>query len=293
MTAGEPSNGGLSGCDCGAFLLDVTGKFRRGDLDVRASDSRRRSCEKIDQSIDKAWADQCRRAQRDGVHLYNGRLCRLVECVEKDARLCLTLGEVSFREFVGTNLLNPRLRHLHGQDVLADPLGVSAAVATADGRLLLGRRSKSVFFHADRIHPIGGMVEMGEGGADAALPSPFRTMRGELYQELGIQGDDVSDPLWCIGLVRDKAIWQPELIFDVRLKLNLRELRIAHEAASDAGEHTELVFLSDDSGAVVSFLQDRDPELTPVAKATLLLHGLRAWGTGWFMATRGYLRSLV
>lgn len=291
MTAGEPTNDGLCGCDCGAFLLDVAGKFKRGDIDVHWSQARRRSAEKIDQAIDKTWAEQSRRVQRDGVDLYDGRLCRLVQCQEQQGRLSLTLGEVSFREFVGTNLMNPRMRHLYGEDVLADPLGVSAAVTTADGHLLLGRRSKTVFFHAGMIHPVGGIVEMAEAGeADA---HPFRAMRRELYQELGIAGEDVTDRLWCIGLVRDKVIWQPEMIFDIHLKLDLRAIRGAHVAADDAAEHTELVFLRNDSGAVVSFLRDHDSELTPVAKATLLLHGLRAWGTGWFTATRGYLRSLV
>jgi hypothetical protein len=43
--------------------------------------------------------------------------------------------------------------------------------------------------------------------------------------------------------------------------------------------------------AIVTFMENHASQLTPVALATLLLHGLHAWGSGWFASTRGYLRS--
>jgi hypothetical protein len=43
----------------------------------------------------------------------------------------------------------------------------------------------------------------------------------------------------------------------------------------------------------VSFLEHKFTELTPVCLATLLLHGLRHWGGGWFTSARGYLRSVL
>jgi hypothetical protein len=49
----------------------------------------------------------------------------------------------------------------------------------------------------------------------------------------------------------------------------------------------------DHPASVVSFMEFHIADLTPVALAGLLLHGLHRWGSGWFASTRGYLRSLI
>jgi len=111
------------GCrDCGVFFLDVVGLFDRDRVQVRWSDSRRPTNEQIESVIEAAWAEQTRLAGEQGRRLYNGRLCRVINCQTQGPVLQLTLGEVSYKEFVGTNLTNAQLRHVHGPDVLANPL---------------------------------------------------------------------------------------------------------------------------------------------------------------------------
>jgi hypothetical protein len=51
--------------------------------------------------------------------------------------------------------------------------------------------------------------------------------------------------------------------------------------------------LRDHPAAVVDFIERHLAELTPVALAGLLLHGLWRWGSGWFASTRGYVRGVV
>ncbi len=62
---------------------------------------------------------------------------------------------------------------------------VSAALVSADGFLVLGRRSDRVAVNSGMIHPIGGMVEMSE----SAAPDPFAAVLKELAQEAALPAD--------------------------------------------------------------------------------------------------------
>jgi hypothetical protein len=284
----EPSHNGSR--DCGRFFLDVIGRFEPKRIVTRWSDARRRTSGEVERTIERAWQRASRRAQADGRMFFNGPLCRLIQCDANDRSLTLTIGEVSFKEFVGTNLTHPHLRYVHGPEVLADPLGVSAAVVSRDGFLLLGRRSDRVFAHTGLLHPVGGMVA--PGGRAGAVPHPFRSLVDELTEELGLARDAVVQGL-CLGVVRDKAILQPELIFDVHLAADVDAIRRAAATAPDGDEHEEFVPVRDNDGAIVGFLESHYQQLTPVALAALLLHGQRKWGAGWFATVLGYLLDLA
>jgi 8-oxo-dGTP pyrophosphatase MutT (NUDIX family) len=275
--------------DCGAFFLDVVGQFTPQQVKVRWSRLKRAAHADIDQLIEAAWTEEAVKAHRAGRQLFDGELCRLVKYAAAEDTFTLTLGASSYREFLGTNLRHARLRYTHGPEALANPLGVSAAVLTADGFLLLGRRSEAVAWHAGRLHPIGGMVQ--PAGRRIA-PDPFAAMMRELEEETAIAAEHVVQSV-CVGLVRDKQIVQPEIVFDVAVSLTAEEIRRKARHAADAAEHTELVPVRDHPASVVTFLEKHARELTPVALATLLLHGQGRWGSGWFATARGYLRNLI
>lgn len=279
--------------DCGPFFLDVVGAYQPAQVVVHWTDRKRARAQQVEELIERTWqSPQHQEARADG-SLYDGRLCRLLAYREADGRLELTVGEVSFREFLGTNLTNAHLRYLHGCDVLGDALGVSAAVVTSDGFLLFGRRSRKVTHYQERIHPVGGVVEP-PAGQDGRPPDLFASVVAEIGQELNVPPSVVSDrDRVLLGLVRDKRIVQPELVFDVKLNMDALCVREAARTAPDAQEHDEIIPVRDHPSAVVSYIDAHSAELTPVALATLLLHGLRHWGSGWFAATRGYLRGVI
>ena len=284
------ADGRGNGChDCGAFLLDFVGRFRRGDVSVRWSEGQRPSSEAEDRAIEEAWHEQLAAARRDGRWLVNGRLCRLIECQAGNGVLHLTLGEVSYKEFVGTNLTNAPLRYVHGPEVLANPLGVSAAIVSSDGFLLLGRRSRLVFTHGGRLHPIAGIVQPPDVAGN--LPNPFQAIAEEIEEELGLPGEALRLSE-CLGMIRDKQIVQPELIFDVRVDAGEAEIRRSAAGAADALEHEEIVATRDQPGAVVAFVREHAGELTSAALAMLLLHGQRHWGTGWFVSARACIQGV-
>jgi hypothetical protein len=279
------------GCrDCGAFFLDFVGLFDRDRVQVRWSDSPRPTNPQIESAIEAAWAQQTCLAAEQGRRLYNGRLCRVINCETEGPVLQLTLGEVSYKEFVGTNLTNAQLRYIHGPDVLANPLGVSAAVVTSDGYVLLGRRSDKVFSNAGLVHPVGGIVEPpAEAGM---IPDPFQAMTDELYQELAIPAEAVTRNV-CLGVVRAKRVVQPEMVFEVHVGAGVEAVRAGSANAPDVSEHDDLVAVRDQPGAVVTYIEKNYSHLTAVAMATLLLHGQRHWGMGWLATARGYLRDVI
>jgi hypothetical protein len=282
----EFTNGGSR--DCGRFFIDVLGKYNRADIHVVWREGTREFHPEVREDIERTWEEQFAKATAKGVMLYNGDLCRLASFTADRSELSLTLTPTNFKEFLGTNLTRAGVRYAHGNDALANPLGVSTAVTTSDGFLLLGRRSEKVIYNAGRIHPIGGMVEPAEG----ATPDPFTSILQELRTEANLSAEMIASVV-CVGLVRDKRIVQPELVFDAELSVDAATLRRLAAQAEDAKEHEDLILLMNYPSSVVTFMEKHAEVLTPVAMATLLLHGLRHWGSGWFASARGYLQSVV
>jgi hypothetical protein len=129
---------------------------------------------------------------------------------------------------------------------MANPLGLSAALVSRDGFLLLGKRNSKVAYYPNRIHAFAGSA------TDADL---FAEMRRELNEELGMTDADITE-IRCIGLAEDISIGQPELIFSVVTQKTRREI----EASLDKSEHV----------AVVEACGDQS-QWTPIAQATVSL----------------------
>jgi len=288
----EPPQPGPDGTrDCGTFFLDVMDQYARDQVSVVWSDLPRVSNDSVEEMIETSWSEHTGKAALNGVKIFNGKLCRLVSYQCRDDKLDLTLGPVSFKEFIGTNATHAYIRHLHGTEAMANPLGVSAAVCTSDGLIVLGVRSGNMIQYAGRIHPIGGTVKPPDEGSDEC-PDPFDAIIGELHEETAVPPASVLD-ITCLGLVRDRNTVQPELIFDCYVDTDVLALFASAANAIDVAEHSSLVPVRNHPGAVVSFMEKHFSQLTPVALATLLLHGLKHWGSGWFATARGYLRSVI
>jgi 8-oxo-dGTP pyrophosphatase MutT (NUDIX family) len=192
--------------------------------------------------IEAHWATAC---ARPGVHLFDGPLARFIAAaVADDGSLILRVQPTSYRMFLGTNGRSPG----PGADQqLANPLGTSAVVVTADNRLLLGRRSARVALHPGRLHPFGGCIEVGERDV-------FASIARELHEELGV----VATELALAALVREPDLRQPELIFVARVAASEAALR----ATLDPAEHSDLWSTAAEAPA-------DDADLTPIARAAV------------------------
>lgn len=258
-------------------ILDFrhAGDWGRGQVEARWVESARPVVPEVEAAVARAWSDTM---ARPGVHLFDGPMCRLerseVSPASEGNRLRLHLAATSYKVFLGTNLTRPELADRYGPAILANPVGVSPALETADGFLLLGRRSGAVAYYPDRVHPFAGALEPSDAG------DVFAAVTRELREELALSEADVTD-LRCAGLVEDRALRQPELIFLARCRLTKSRV----EANLDPVEHRGTWSVPTARDAVQASLID--PELTPVAVATLLLWGRARFGTGWFEALSG------
>jgi 8-oxo-dGTP pyrophosphatase MutT (NUDIX family) len=219
--------------------------------------------------IDEAW-DAAK--SQPGVHLFDGPMCRLESwSVADDGRkLHLALSRTTYKSFLGTNLRNPQLADRYGREVLANPVGVSPALETADAWLLMGRRNASVAYYPGRVHPFAGALEPRD--ADDV----FAAVQRELAEELNFTAEDVGE-VRCTGIAEDRSIRQPELIF----RVNSTRTRAQIEATLDRTEHHASWAIAATAEAVDLVLGE-PAALTPVAVAALLLWGRAKFGSPWF-----------
>jgi 8-oxo-dGTP pyrophosphatase MutT (NUDIX family) len=243
------------------------GDWTPGQVRVRWVTSGRRIVPEVEQLIEQAWH---RALQRPGVKLFDGPMCRMERWHADDGMLELDLSVTGYKAFMGTNMSHPELAERFGRDVMANPVGVSPALETADGYLLLGRRNETLAYYPNRTHPFAGALEPRDNG------DLFAAVRRELNEELALGEADVLD-VRCTGIAEDRALRQPELLFRVRTNRTRGQI----EAQVHAEEHGGSVAIRAEPRAVAQAIHD--PAFTPVAVASLLLWGRIHFGQEWFL----------
>jgi len=260
------------------FVIDAVGAFEPDRIAQSWSDRPRPTTPAIEAAITRTWEAETAVAPDEGRQLYNGKLVRVQGWRIDAGRLSFTFGPTTFREFLGTNLHPDAAVKQAGEEFLANPLGVSATVITRDGRLAFGRRSDNVAYHAGFLHTFGGMLDENDRAPDGAY-DVFGSIGREVCEELGVTSAQIVN-VRSVALVRDAALRQPELLFDVTITLDATELESLFSPGED-GEHTRLELIEDTPEAAIAFLEGFD-RVAPVAQAALLLHGRTVWGRQWY-----------
>jgi 8-oxo-dGTP pyrophosphatase MutT (NUDIX family) len=166
--------------------------------------------------------------------------------------------------------------------VLADPLGVSVAVVTGDGQLIVQKRSEHVFEYPGFFHVCGGNVEPTDvAGPDA--PGVFAAARRELAEELGIGSPELVD-LVCLGLAENRESHKPDLLFEAKVSLPAAAFASVRNA-----EYSEIVVIGGGDG-LTAFLTDHAARFSPAGLACLLAVGRHRFGEKWFEDAVGGLR---
>lgn len=287
---GGPSRAGgtrraLSGADtdtAAPFVIEFIQRYTRDQLSQDWKAAPRPTTPAIEEAIALTWETELALAREGNRMLYNGDLVRLIAARASPTQLHLDLGPTCYRDFLGTNLHHAATVWRSGERFLADPLGISSTVMTSDGFLVLGRRGSRVMFHAGHLHTFGGLLEPSDRDADGRL-DVFGAVIRELTEELGISKEEITD-INVAGLVRDRIILQPELLFEANLRLSRAELIARFDPESPDQEHTGLEFVHDEPEAMVAFLR-KSSLVTPVAVAAMLLHGRQVWGNDWYEQT--------
>jgi hypothetical protein len=248
----------------------------------------------LDELIAVEWQRQMAMARQAGRLLFNGSLLRYVRHATEvgptggNEVLELTVGPTRYRDFVGTNLFNHHRLDEFGWERFSNPVGTTATLVSRDGLICYGRRSESVAYHASHVHTFGGALEESDRAADGTVDL-FASVCREVEEELALRREELAD-LCCVGLIRDKEICQPEMLFEARLDITAEELRHRWRSAATANEHVAIVTLPDRPEAIVPFIRGCGP-IAPVAVGALFLHGRRAWGEEWYSRTSEALRA--
>ena len=236
--------------------------WSESQVTVQWTANTRRRVSQVESAIESAWQAAL---ARPGVHLFDGPMCRLESWTVYQNKLCLHISESSYKLFLGTNMAHPEFAAEFGPEVMANPVGVSPALRTADQQLLLGRRNASLAYYPGRVHPFAGSMEPSDAG-------PFATARRELGEELSLHPEEIAD-LKCTGIAQDQSLLQPELIFAARTILTRAQI----ESRLDKVEHDAIWSIPATTDAIQAAVT-QDKFLTPVAIAALVYWGRMNWG---------------
>jgi hypothetical protein len=242
------------------FTIHAGGGWPEGAVTTAWVLTGRRIVPEVERRIDEAWSAA---SERLGPRkLFDGPMCRLEAWEASPRQLRLSLSPTSYKPFFGTNLSDATLADRYGADVLANPVGLSTALQSADGWLLLGRRNDSVAYYPNRVHPFAGALE--PAAVDGADLNVFDEIRRELREELGLSKEDIAS-IRCIGMVEDLSLRQPELVFHAVSTRTRSQI----EATLERDEHHASYAIRATRAAAEAAMDDG--MLTPVAVGSLSL----------------------
>jgi 8-oxo-dGTP pyrophosphatase MutT (NUDIX family) len=260
------------------FIVDAVGAFSQGQLRIVYCDEPAPVIPELEAMVAAIWAEQLEIARQRKFRLYNGQMVRLLRHRLEDGRLIMEGGPSDFAHFMGTNYLGYQRGDEFGWESYSNPIGVSGLLRTSDGWILYGRRNDRVACHPGYVQAFGGSLEAHERQPDGSFDA-FGCVLRELSEEAGVQPVDVAE-IVCLGLIRDREIRQPELIFDVQIRQSREEMADRLREDDPEQEHAEIVVCRDAPEAIVPFIRAMGL-MSPVAVGALFLHGQRSFGSGW------------
>jgi len=261
------------------FRLTAIGPFAESQVCVEWRDEPRPTNSEIEALIAGAWDRRVEQSRRTGTLCFPGLLCRLIESRVDDRGLHLVLGPTDYRDMVGTCESHPEIAERFGEDHLAAALAACAVLVSSDGDIVLGRRSPRVAA-GGLLHVCAGHVEPKGHEGETGLPSPFRTVRAEAEEELGIVPSQMHG-LVCNGLARILPGLKAELSFTAALDLGTGALTRGFRHGAEDNEHCEAVVVPNRPEDLLDFLSGRQHEITSAGQSSLTLHGAVAFGQDW------------
>ncbi|XP_031443209.1 uridine diphosphate glucose pyrophosphatase NUDT22 isoform X2 [Clupea harengus] len=161
--------------------------------------------------------------------------------VNKPVQLSLQLGLTCYKDYLGTNW-SKRVGELQKrggvelgdpQALLAQPLGVGAVMTTADGQVVLLRRSQKVAEAAGLLDIPGGhpepkavckaiseesiTVELLQGREEAVLMEIFSSVLAEIRDEVNLPLSSLSEPILLGIALNHTSAGRPSAEFYVRI----------------------------------------------------------------------------
>ena len=263
------------------FQVVVFGEFGPRQVRVLWNDEHRPPHPELDALVAETWARKLAECQRTGQILFNGQLARYLRHRIEDGVLVIDAGPTDYVNFVGTNMLNHARADEFGWELFSNPIGTSAIVVTSDGWLLFGRRNHRVAPYGGYMHMFGGGLEAKDRRCDGTVDG-FGSIRRELNEELDLYESDI-DQIVCLGLVEERRIRQPEMIFDTQVSYTRAQISERIRPDHPDEEHTGVEACWNAPDAIVPFVRSIDL-IAPVAVGAIFQHGRRRFGEAWYRA---------
>ncbi len=261
------------------FAVDAFGEFPPGHVHAHWTDAPRPTTPELERAIEESWHRSLAECRERGAVLFNGKLVRWIGHRVADDALHVDVGPTNYRDFVGTNLHNRHRIAELGRERFSNPIGTTATIISNDGYLLYGRRSHRVAYHSGHLHTFGGALEEADLRPDGSI-DVFAAVHRELGEELALTPEHIVGTV-CVGLIHDHEIWQPELLFEARVRQTRDELLGRLDHADAHQEHSAIEAVPDEPDALLPFIHQAAP-VAPVAIGAICLHGWHRWGREWF-----------
>lgn len=201
-----------------------------------------------------------------GTFRFPGPLCQLLAASFAEGRLKLSLGRTDYRLWLHAQGRREALAARFGEEAVARPLAVCAAVFTADGRLAVAERGEALAEGAGLLHVCGGHVDPERHRREGA-PDPLAAMLAELEEEFGLRAEELAEGR-LLGLAESRA-GKPELLWRFRVALCADALAARVAGASDAHEAAALHFPSAAPAALAAWREARRPRIAAPTLALL------------------------
>lgn len=209
-------------------------------------------------------------------HLFNGALCRLEKFSQNNGALQLSLSRTCYRDLLFSNANTNELLLALGESGPVRALGISAVIETADGFLLLIRRSENVGEFPGGLDVVGGHVHPDDHFRNGVL-DVFFAIADEVHAELGIPFH-LLDDFVCCGLGENWRHRKPELAFFLVLPLTMNEVQQLAPSAREADELTDLFAVRAEKASLLRFIAENAAHITPSAHGCLQIYGkLKNW----------------
>jgi len=186
---------------------------------------------------------------------------KLIKIIEGEDRVILQVQPVNYEHFMHTNLVldagggkaqtlrdwihpNGKLEELD-KSRLADHLGVNILLFTADGRLIMQKRSRKVAFRTNELCPAAsGAIDFGDVQDKINLKNMHKLR--EAWEEIGICPSDIPiDQIFFLGITRELILGgKPGMVFFGKTNLSEKQIEEKLKNAKDKWESDELIFFN-------------------------------------------------
>lgn len=166
---------------------------------------------------------------------FDGALLRMASHQFEGGRLIVSANRTSFSAYVATR--HPAFSVEHPDADRADPLGLTAVVLTADGHVIVTKRSLTADQNPGGLYLIGGYAEPGTYDGPVDL---FKEAAREVEEEIAVF-DINRSASFAIGLAYDTVFCHPELFLLMPSKSAAADILRDAEAAPDRNEASQLL----------------------------------------------------